>query len=223
VDLQNVMDRFGASEAEPVLVGMSGATVVRLLRGRQTLYYKSGDGPMAAAISAEADRMEWLGSTGFPCPQVVDRGNNWVLTAELPGRDASQHWPAADRPAVIAALAEGLRLLDSLSDCPFDSPFPGSATAVTHGDYCAPNVFVDPETLKFCGVLDVGRLGAGDRYLDLALMVKSLSNGLNPQYGGPSAAQAFVAAYGGDFGDPRIQSYIDLDNSGAFDPRNDLR
>ncbi|GAB3935121.1 aminoglycoside O-phosphotransferase APH(3'')-Ib [Kribbella albertanoniae] len=217
------MDRFGASGAEPVLVGMSGATVVRLTRGRERLYYKTGDGPIGTAISDEADRMEWLASTGFPCPQVVDRGNNWLLTAELPGIDASQPWPSADRPAVLAALAEGLRQLDSLSGCPFTSPFPGTATAVTHGDYCAPNVFVDPETLKFCGVLDIGRLGTGDRYLDLALMVNSLSNGLNPQYGGPSAARTFVTAYGGDFDDPRIRSYIELDQSGDFVPRNDLR
>ncbi|WP_344156691.1 phosphotransferase [Kribbella yunnanensis] len=223
MDLQRLMDRFGASAAEPVLLGMSGATVVRLVRRGERLYYKTGEGPLAAAISDEADRMEWLASVGFPCPQVVDRGNNWLLTAELPGRDASQPWPEADRPAVIAALAEGLRQLDALSGCPFDSPFPGTATAVTHGDYCAPNVFVDPETLKFTGVLDLARLGSGDRYLDLALMVNSLSNGLNPQYGGPSAARTFVAAYGGDFDDPRLQSYITLDQSGAFDARNDLR
>ncbi|WP_405055807.1 phosphotransferase [Kribbella sp. NBC_01505] len=217
MDLQKLMDRFGASGAEPILAGMSGATVVRLDRAGERLYYKTGEGPIATAISDEADRMEWLSSTGFPCPRVVDRGNNWLLTAELPGRDVSDDWAEADRPAVITALAEGLRQLDSLPGCPFTSPFPGAGDAVTHGDYCAPNVFVDPETLRFCGVLDVGRLGTGDRYLDLALMVKSLT-GRNPQYGGLPAARAFVAAYGGDYDDPRIQSYIDLDNSGAFDP-----
>ena len=210
------MDRFGASSAEPVLIGHSGAPVVRLTRGSSSYYYKTGEGPIAAAISDEADRLQWLGSTGFPCPQVVDRGNNWVLTAELPGRDASQPWPAADRPAVIAALAEGLRQLDSLTGCPFTSPFPGAADAVTHGDYCAPNVFIDPETLKFSGVLDVGHLGMGDRYVDLALMYKSLSNGLNPQYGLEPAARSFVTRYGGDPDDPRIQSYIGLDDSDDF-------
>ncbi|HWD80827.1 MAG TPA: phosphotransferase, partial [Kribbella sp.] len=201
------------STAEPVQVGCSGATVVRLDRGRERLYYKSGPG-----VSDEADRLGWLGSTGFPCPRIVDRGNNWLLTSELGGRDASQPWPAADRPAVLAAIATGLRLLDELSGCPFRSLFPGAGEAVTHGDYCAPNVFIDPETLRFTGILDLSRLGAGDRYIDLSLMFKSLRGGLNPQYGGLPAARRFVELYGGDPDDPRIEYYITLDDTGDYLP-----
>ena len=196
-----------------VHVGHSEATVVRLSRGSERLYYKVGSG-----MSVEADRLAWLGSTGFPCPRIVDRGNNWLLTAELPGRDASQPWAARDRPAVLAAIADGLRALDSLSGCPFDSPFPGSGSAVTHGDYAAPNVFIDPSTLRFSGVLDVSRLGTGDRYVDLSLMFKSLRGGLNPQYGGLPAARRFVELYGGDSDDPRIEHYITLDDTGDYLP-----
>ncbi|MER7244261.1 phosphotransferase [Kribbella sp. NPDC000426] len=212
MDLNTLQNRFGAASAEPVVGGCSGATVVRLDRGSERLYYKAG-----AGADLEADRLAWLGSTGFPCPQLVDRGNNWMLTTELAGRDASDDWPTADRPAVLAAMADGLRALDELSGCPFPSPFPGAGDAVTHGDYCAPNVFIDPETLRFCGILDLGRLGAGDRYLDLALMFKSL-RGLNPQYGGLPAARRFVELYGGDPDDPRIEQYITLDDSGDYMP-----
>ncbi|MEV4263130.1 phosphotransferase [Kribbella sp. NPDC049584] len=213
MDLNALQDRFGAGSAEPVHVGCSGATVVRLDRGPERLYYKAG-----AGVSAEADRLAWLGSTGFPCPQIVDRGNNWLLTTELPGRDASQEWPAADRPGVLAALAEGLRRLDELSGCPFRSMFPGAGDAVTHGDYCAPNVFVDPETLRFTGVLDLSRLGAGDRYIDLSLMFGSLRGDLNPQYGGLPAARRFVELYGGDPDDPRIEHYLTLDVTDDYLP-----
>ncbi|MFI5696234.1 phosphotransferase [Kribbella sp. NPDC051586] len=213
MDLNALLDRFGAGSAEPVHVGCSGATVVRLDRGPERLYYKSGPG-----VTDEADRLAWLGSTGFPCPLIVDRGNNWLVTTELPGRDASQDWPAADRPAVLAAIADGLRALDQLSGCPFSSPFPGTGDAVTHGDYAAPNVFIDPATLRFTGILDLSRLGTGDRYLDLALMFKSLRGGLNPQYGGPPAARRFVELYGGDPGDPRIEHYITLDDTGDYLP-----
>jgi len=211
VDLNALVDRFGAGSAEPIHLGMSAATVVRLRRRSEHLYYKAGPG-----VDDEADRLAWLGSTGFPCPRILDRGNNWLLTTELSGRDTSQPWPAASRPAVLAAMADGLRALDELTDCPFGSPFPGSGDAVTHGDYCCPNVFVDPSTLRFTGVLDVSRLGKGDRYVDLALMFKSLSGNLNPQYGGPPTARRFVEAYGGDPDDPRIACYIDLDDSGDF-------
>ncbi|RZU15437.1 kanamycin kinase/aminoglycoside 3'-phosphotransferase-2 [Kribbella rubisoli] len=212
MDLNTLQDRFGATSAEPVVGGCSGATVVRLARGPNHLYYKAGPG-----AGLEADRLAWLNGTGFPCPQLVDRGNNWLLTTELAGRDASEDWPAADRPAVLAAMADGLRALDQLSGCPFPSPFHGAGDAVTHGDYCAPNVFIDPGTLRFCGILDLGRLGTGDRYLDLALMYKSL-RGMNPQYGGLPAARRFVELYGGDPDDSRIEHYITLDDSGDYMP-----
>jgi len=213
VNLKALQDRFGASSAEPIHVGHSAATVVRLDRGAERLYYKAGED-----VGPEADRLAWLGSTGFPCPQIVDRGNNWLLTTELPGRDASQPWPSHDRPAVLAAIADGLRQLDELTDCPFDSPFPGDGNAVTHGDYAAPNVFIDPSTLRFTGILDLSRLGTGDRYIDLALMFKSLRGELNPQYGGPPAARRFVEAYSGDPDDPRIEYYIKLDDSDDYLP-----
>ncbi|MFF0269132.1 phosphotransferase [Kribbella sp. NPDC004536] len=206
MDLNVLQDRFGADGASVVQVGHSEATVVRLSRGPERLYYKAGSG-----VPVEADRLAWLGSTGFPCPRIVDRGDNWLLTTELRGRDASQDWPAADRPAVLAALASGLRALDELTDCPFSSPFPGAGSAVTHGDYCAPNVFIDPESLRFAGVLDLSRLGTGDRYVDLSLMFGSLRGNLNPQYGGPLAARRFVELSGGDPDDPRIEHYLTVD------------
>nr|WP_202894435.1 phosphotransferase [Kribbella italica] len=201
-------DRFGARHAEPVNVGCSGATVVRLERATETLYYKAG-----SDVADEADRVAWLGATGFGCPPLLDRGNDWMLTTALPGRDASQPWPAAERPAVLRAVAECLRQLHSLTDCPFDSPFPGSRVVVTHGDYCMPNILVDPETMRFTGVLDLGRLGLGDPYVDVALMTMSLSSSeLNPQYGGPPAARSFALDYGADPDDDRIPLYISLDN-----------
>jgi kanamycin kinase len=207
MDLDTLAGRFGALSAEPVHVGYSGATVVRLEVAAETLYYKAGPG-----VGDEADRVAWLSATGVGCPRLVDRGNDWMLTSALPGRDASQPWPAAERPAVLRAVANCLRQLHSLTDCPFVSPFPGNASVVTHGDYCMPNVLVDPETLRFTGVLDLSRLGLGDPYVDVALMTASLSGELNPQYGGPPAAREFALAYGADPDDERIPLYISLDN-----------
>ncbi len=211
MNLDSLVDRFGASSAEPIHVGFSSASVVRLWRGSEAFFHKQGPG-----VDAETDRLAWLGSTGFPCPQVIDRGDDWMLTTELPGRDTSQDWPTTDRPAVLAAMAEGLKALHSLTESPFTSPFPGDRLVVTHGDFCAPNVFVDPATLRCTGVLDLARLGLGDPYVDLALMVKSLSGTLNPQYGGPPAAHRFLNLYGADPNDPRIKLYIDLDNTGNY-------
>ncbi|WP_407566482.1 APH(3') family aminoglycoside O-phosphotransferase [Streptomyces sp. 184] len=88
---------------------------------------------------------------------------------------------------------------------------------VCHGDLCAPNVLVDPETLEVSGVIDLGRLGVADRHLDLALAVRSLEDKeLNPQHG-PAAAELFLRAYGAAGGggvpaDPaRMEFYTLLD------------
>ena len=67
---------------------------------------------------------------------------------------------------------------------------------VCHGDYCLPNVLVDPDTWAVTAIVDVGRLGVADRYADLALMTRSLSSAtLNPQFG-PQYSDRFMYRYG---------------------------
>ena len=53
---------------------------------------------------------------------------------------------------------------------------------VGHGDFCLPNILINPETLRPTGVVDLGRMGIAYRYADLALAVRSLVGPLNRQY-----------------------------------------
>ncbi len=83
---------------------------------------------------------------------------------------------------------------------------------VCHGDACLPNFLVDPESLLCTGVIDVGRLGVADRYLDLSLITTSIgSAGMNPQFSA-AAADILVRAYGLSHPDAdRVRFYQLLD------------
>ena len=52
---------------------------------------------------------------------------------------------------------------------------------VTHGDFCLPNLFTDGK--RFSGFIDVGNVGAGDRWMDLALGWRSLKHNSDGHYG----------------------------------------
>jgi aminoglycoside phosphotransferase len=81
---------------------------------------------------------------------------------------------------------------------------------VCHGDLCVPNVLFDPDTCQVTGVIDTGRLGVADRWVDLAIATRSLTSELNPQYG-PWAADRYLMSYGVAADHNKIDFYRLLD------------
>jgi len=61
------------------------------------------------------------------------------------------------------------------------SHLPPQDRAVTHGDFCLPNLFTDGK--RFTGFIDVGNVGVGDRWMDLALGWRSLKHNSDGHYG----------------------------------------
>jgi kanamycin kinase len=212
VDLGDVRRRHRTEAPELVTHGLSPAQTYRLSRGDRggALWLKRSWAEGSQGLDAEADRLEWLSTTPVGCPEVVDRGPGWFVVTELPGRDVAQDWPPAARTAVLDAMVEQLLQLHELdvAGCPFVSGYPAvdptARLVVTHGDYCCPNVFVDPVRLRPTGVLDVGELGVGDARIDLAAVMVTLAGGMNPQYGGRSAYDYVCRRYGADPDDERI-------------------
>jgi aminoglycoside phosphotransferase len=66
-----------------------------------------------------------------------------------------------------------------------------AAPVFAHGDYCLPNVLLDPDRLTLSGFIDWGGAGAADRYLDLALAARSITYNLGAEWVAP-----FFAACG---------------------------
>lgn len=87
----------------------------------------------------------------------------------------------------------------------------GEDLVVAHGDFCAPNILLDPVTLEVTGLVDLGRLGVADRHQDLALFERSVSDqSLNPHLG-PRLATDFLIAYGAQMRPESVAFYRLLD------------
>lgn len=104
------------TEWNPETIGQSTS---RVWRGAG-VHRKEGD---PATIAAEAERLVWLGTTGIPCPEIVEHTPGRLVTTTLPGRSAAEgEWPVEMVPRLIDGLTDVVRALQALppDDCPFD-------------------------------------------------------------------------------------------------------
>ncbi len=240
IDATRLLDpRLGVVRQEAITLGMSGAQVFRML---------TADGDPVAIVkvvhsrpeelAGEIERLIWLSNLGIRVPEVLGVGEFWFAMRVLPGRPASDPWPAQQRSAVIDQLADAARELHStpVEDAPFDSSISGvmkdvrgrvAAEALTelegafaslgngqlrlsHGDLSLPNVILTPTGTA--GFVDGGRAGLADPHSDVADLLRSLRSDLNPQFG-PADAERFMDAYGRSEIDPERLRLHDLLNS----------
>ena len=124
---------------------------------------------------AEALHTLWaIPAADCPFERTVADNLSHAEAAILSGRfDPSDCEPETFGPG---GFEDPKALLDWLK-----SHLPPQDRAVTHGDFCLPNLFTDGQ--RFTGFIDVGNVGAGDRWMDLALGWRSLKHNSDGHYG----------------------------------------
>jgi kanamycin kinase len=99
--------------------------VLELRAAGRVRYLKVGSASEYPRVADEAARMRWA-RAHLPVPEVVGAGSDgetdWMLTAALPGVEATDDRFAAQPERIVPLLAEGLRRFHSapVEACPFD-------------------------------------------------------------------------------------------------------
>jgi kanamycin kinase len=207
-----VLDLAAGRSLEPVWVNQIGGVTWAIDGG--TEYLKYGPPHSEFDPDAEFERLRWVGAF-VTAPRPIDHGvevdgSLWSRTVGIPATSAVlARW--RDHPEVVVPeLGRALRRfhdLVPLDGCRWEysvdvrlaptsvvpppvADRPELDAVVCHGDACNPNFLLDAAG-RCVGYVDLGMLGVGDRWADLAPALLSL--GWNY---GAGWEQAFLEGYG---------------------------
>lgn len=194
--------------------GLGGLT----FRTADDRFVKYGPRNAETSMDAEAERLRWA-KPHTRVPDVLDSGSDetheWLVTRGLSSLSAVDPRWLSDPATAVRGVGEGLRALHEalpVATCPFDwdvpwrvanaeargihvadvfrEPPPVDRLVVCHGDACCPNTLLDDDG-HWSAHVDLGALGVGDRWADIA--VAAMSTEWNY---GPGWEDALIAAYG---------------------------
>jgi aminoglycoside phosphotransferase len=110
-----------------VTLGRFGASVYKLEHSsKPAMFLKFQQSSSLEFLELEALKLEWLLKRGILVPEVIlyleEDSFEYLLTAAIPGCDASNPWNLEEVPVVLEVLAKSLKQLHSLeiADCPFN-------------------------------------------------------------------------------------------------------
>ena len=126
-------------------------------------------------LLADGLRLLWsVDAECCPCDQTLDRkleNARYIVDNGLVDMENAE--PENFGEKGFASPADLLRWLEE--NRPEEKP------VLSHGDYCLPNVFLGDGQIS--GFLDLGRCGLADRWLDIAILWRSLRDNFNGSYG----------------------------------------
>lgn len=223
-----VRDLVRGRPAQAVWLNQLGGLTFRISDPAGAEYLKWAPAHPEIDLGVEAAKLAWAGQW-LTVPEVLSVGHSatgaaWLHTRGILADSAvSPRW-VADPVTAARAIGTGLRQMhDTLPvrDCPWgwdlaerlpmikqesdrglrDEAPPEDRLVVCHGDACAPNTLLAGDG-AFAGHVDLGHLGVGDRWADLAVATYSL--GWN--YPG-NHEHVLLEAYGIDPDPERISFY----------------
>jgi kanamycin kinase len=229
---ERVRELAAGASLDPVWRNDYGGLTFRTTDDR---YIKFGPRNEESCLAGEAERLEWAGGY-LRVPHVLEVGHDdtseWLVTRALRGESAvAPRW--VERPDLaVRAVGEGLRALHEalpVAECPFDwgvssrianaarrgirlpdalrEPPPIERLVVCHADACCPNTLIDDDG-RWAAHVDLGLLGTGDRWADIA--VAAMSTEWNY---GPGWDDVLIEAYGVEPDQERLSYYRELWNA----------
>jgi aminoglycoside phosphotransferase len=126
-----VRSLVGNAEIVPVTVGRSAAATWRISRPGSDWFVKAQPlDPLGTSLVGEGERMRWF-APFVPVPEVVEAGTEerteWLVTAALPGSDATNPEHHVDVERLVRTLGMALRRFHDevpVDGCPFDATTP---------------------------------------------------------------------------------------------------
>jgi kanamycin kinase len=212
-------DRYAEWRWEKAYEWIEGRPTFRLTAPTGEVRYLKVQ-PAGTEIPDEATRLRWAGDY-VRTPHLIEYGSDgfrdWLMTTELSGVDASRHpWRVSDPARLAVAVGQALRAFHDaipIGECPFWYPGadydPDADLVVCHGDFCLPNVFLSEN--EPAGYLDLGSLAVADRWLDLAVGLRSLNFDFNL---GPGYEDDFMSGYGLPLNEDKRKTWLARNVSG---------
>lgn len=193
-------------------LGQSASSVVQFdAEARPPLVLKVEQSGPFDELGDEAERLEWLGKQGMPCPRVIARDvyarRNWLLMEAVDGVDLASSTLAASEQVVL--LAEAVRRMHALDaeTCPFDHRV-GARVA-------AAKLRAEADVIDVTD-FDEARLGKTAEELFVELQAKIPREGKLVVTHGDACLPNVIAR------DGRFAGFIDCSRLGVADPYQDL-
>ena len=128
-------------------------------------------------LLGEGLRMFWNADT-TGCPRTISLQEQLSKARQrVEAGEADMEWaqPETYGPSGFKDPADLL--------CWLENNQPPLEPALSHGDFCLPNVFLNGNRIS--GFIDLGECGIADKWRDAALCWRSLRNNASGRYGGP--------------------------------------